>query len=223
MSVASGYGTGRARLLAAAREVFAEKGHSGSARDIAERAGITEAMVFRHFGTKTTLFEEAALEPLVAFIDDYVAEWNDRPHGRRDSQAEVRDFLMRLLGVLDGERALLVAVLAAGHFNADLAPAALRLEQAFGRVLELTEQMLAEELSVRGLHTENRPALARIMVGLVISFALTPNWLKIGEQSCQIAAAGNVRAAGDVPVADVITEAARVIVRGLTPPAAPAA
>jgi AcrR family transcriptional regulator len=198
------YGTGRDRLLAAAQEVFAAKGHAGSARDIAERAGITEAMVFRHFGTKTALFEEAALEPVVAFIDGYVAEWEARPHGRRSPEAELREFFTRLLGVLSAERELLLAVLAAGHFHADLAPAARRLEQAFERVLELIEGMLAEELVVRGLRTEHRPALARILVGLTISFALTPDWLLIGE------------APGEVPAADVIAEAARVIVHGLT-------
>jgi AcrR family transcriptional regulator len=207
MTVASGYGTGRARLLAAAREVFAEKGHAGSARDIAERAGITEAMVFRHFGTKTALFEEAALEPLVAFIDDYVAEWDNRPHGHRDPEAELRDFFTRLLGVLAADRSLLLAVLAAGEFKDELAPAAHRLEQAFGRVLELFERMLEEELAVRGLHTDNRPALIRIMVGLMISFALTPNWLRIGDQPA------------DITASEVITEAARVIASGLKTPA----
>jgi AcrR family transcriptional regulator len=205
MSVASGYGTGRARLLAAAREVFAERGHAGSARDIAERAGITEAMVFRHFGTKAALFEEAALEPVLAFIGDYVAEWEDRPHGRRDSEAELRDFFTRLLAVLSADRPLLVAILAAGEFHQDLAPAARRLEQAFGRVLDAFDRMLAEELSVRDLHTDDRPALVRIMVGLTVSFALTPTWLRIGP------------GAVDVAAEDVIAEAARVIARGLRP------
>jgi AcrR family transcriptional regulator len=203
MSAAPGYGTGRARLLAAAREVFAEKGHAGSARDIAERAGITEAMVFRHFGTKTALFEEAALEPVVAFIDDYVAEWDDRPHGRRDPEAELRDFFTRLFDVLIADRALLIAILAAGEFNEDLTPAANKLELAFGRVLELFERMLAEELALRGMHTDSRPALVRVMVGLTVSFALTPSWLRIGDRP------------HDISANEVIAEAARVIARGL--------
>jgi AcrR family transcriptional regulator len=136
-------------------------------------------------------------------VDDYVAEWDARPHGTRGHEEEVRDFFKRLLVPLSADRELLLAVLAAGHFNADLAPAALKLEQAFVRVLDRVERMLDEELDVRGLHSENRPALARIMIGLMISFALTPNWLRIGT------------GAGETSTDEVIAEAARVIVHGL--------
>lgn len=52
-------------LLVAAREVFLEGG-LGAARtkDIAERAGIAEAMIYRFFDSKDELFEAAVLEPL---------------------------------------------------------------------------------------------------------------------------------------------------------------
>ena len=65
----------RARILAAAREVVALKGTRGTTtREVAERAGVNEATLFRHFGTKQNLLAEmrscfsgnTAIEQMVA-------------------------------------------------------------------------------------------------------------------------------------------------------------
>src|SRR5262245_28652216 len=55
----------RARILAAASEVFAERGTDASADEIAARAGVGHATVFRHFPTKDDLIV-AILEARVA-------------------------------------------------------------------------------------------------------------------------------------------------------------
>jgi AcrR family transcriptional regulator len=43
-------------ILAAARQVFLEQGQSGSTLEIAEKAGISEASIFKRFSTKQALF-----------------------------------------------------------------------------------------------------------------------------------------------------------------------
>jgi AcrR family transcriptional regulator len=203
MSVQVKYGSGRERLLAAAGEVFAEKGFRGATtRDIAERAGITEPMLFRHFGSKTALFEEAAVDPVIRFIDDYVAEWTSRDHGQRDAEDEVRELLARLCEVFSEDRNMLVAILAAGQFDPDLEASSVRLVEAFGRVVALLDGMLAEELAVRGLHSRDHAALARVLLAVPLSLALHAEWLRV---------AGTLDA--------VIAEAARAIVHGVQPPA----
>ncbi len=45
----------RARILAAAEEVFAERGASASTEEVAARAGVAIGTVFRHFPTKRDL------------------------------------------------------------------------------------------------------------------------------------------------------------------------
>jgi len=50
----------RERILTAAAEVYAETGFRGATtRRIAERAGVNEITLFRHFGSKTRLLHEA--------------------------------------------------------------------------------------------------------------------------------------------------------------------
>jgi AcrR family transcriptional regulator len=50
-----------ARLLAAAREVFLEKGISGTTAEVARRAGVAEGSLFHRFGSKADLFRAAIL------------------------------------------------------------------------------------------------------------------------------------------------------------------
>src|SRR5437867_11553365 len=70
----------RRLLLGSARSLFASRGYAGtSTRDIAVNAGVSEALLFRHFGNKAKLFERAVLDPLNQFIHDYVEEWKARP------------------------------------------------------------------------------------------------------------------------------------------------
>lgn len=60
----------RATIVAAARDVFLDQGFSGArTRAIAERAEVTEAVLYRHFASKEEIFEAAVLQPLSAGFD----------------------------------------------------------------------------------------------------------------------------------------------------------
>ncbi len=49
----------RVRILAATREIYAAKGSRGTTtREVADRAGVNEATLFRHFGTKQQLLSD---------------------------------------------------------------------------------------------------------------------------------------------------------------------
>jgi AcrR family transcriptional regulator len=61
----------RRSLLAAARELFAADGYDGTTvRAIAERAGVNQALLFRHFGNKEQLFAEAVAGQALDVLHD---------------------------------------------------------------------------------------------------------------------------------------------------------
>ncbi len=59
----------RESLLAAAEEVFAERGVEASVADIARRAGVAKGTVFRHFTSKEDLIASLVCEHLVTLTD----------------------------------------------------------------------------------------------------------------------------------------------------------
>lgn len=70
----------RARILDAARRVFAEEGPAASTEEVAKRAGVGIGTVFRHFPTKAALLEEllnAGLTQLSAEADALAPEEGD--------------------------------------------------------------------------------------------------------------------------------------------------
>jgi AcrR family transcriptional regulator len=56
---------------AAAVEFMANGFERTTIRSVAQRAGVTESMVFRHFESKAELFRATAAAPLVSFMEDY--------------------------------------------------------------------------------------------------------------------------------------------------------
>jgi AcrR family transcriptional regulator len=55
----------RRKIIAAAREVFIEQGYSGArTKEIADRAGVTEAFLYRHLASKEEMYDVAIVEPL---------------------------------------------------------------------------------------------------------------------------------------------------------------
>jgi len=102
----------RQLILDAAREAFLASGFNGARpRDIADRAEITEALLYRHFPSKQALFEEAIVAPLDAWassLPDYVmltaeADEDERREMARAANVELLRTtieIMPLLGVV---------------------------------------------------------------------------------------------------------------------------
>lgn len=65
----------RRLIIDAARDVFLENGEAGARlRDIADRAGITEAYLYRYFTSKAELYNAAVHEPVERIVGDFEAQ-----------------------------------------------------------------------------------------------------------------------------------------------------
>ncbi|MGE5722460.1 MAG: helix-turn-helix domain-containing protein, partial [Sphingomonadales bacterium] len=78
------------RICAAARQLFAERGyHGATTREIARSADVSETLLFRYFGSKSTLFDEVVAQPFNRLMQDFIEQ---NPVGDDRKAAELRNF-----------------------------------------------------------------------------------------------------------------------------------
>lgn len=183
-ATASVRGRGRQLLLTAARDIFAQRGYKGtSTRDIAERAGVTEVMIFRHFGSKANLFQEAVVAPFTSFIHQYLADYRGREHGIRSPYEEGLDLYTGLFEVLHGEREVLLALMAARQFDDLPEAAAGQVDEAFAEVLTVIEEVVGTESTERGFSDFDLRPTVRAMFAMVLSVALHGDWMGLHNKA----------------------------------------
>lgn len=171
----------RARLKAAGREVFAERGYAGaSTKEIATRAEVTEVLLFRHFGSKAGLFDEAVLETFEQFVDEYAARWSR--HGARGESIEdlAREYITLLYAFFEEHRQLLVALLSAKAHHPTTAE---RLDGLFARF----EDIIREATGEYGFPSRDPAMTVRLTFGMVMSTVvhadvLFPGGLKLTKR-----------------------------------------
>lgn len=100
-------GEPRRLLLEAARELFGRQGFTTTtARDIAELAGVSEPLLFRHFGSKVALFREALVVPFLELVEHFERTWESGALAAVDGEAASRRFLGDLFDRFQENRGL---------------------------------------------------------------------------------------------------------------------
>jgi TetR/AcrR family transcriptional regulator len=116
----------RNQLLRSAIDVFAQRGFAGTkTRDLASAAGVSEAILFRHFATKEALYR-AILDAKESENKDAAANWRRMLEDcaeRRDDAALVRNLAAKTFASFRTDPAfhrLMVYASLEGHLMADL-------------------------------------------------------------------------------------------------------
>jgi AcrR family transcriptional regulator len=173
----------RGKILNAARTVFSQSGYRGGRTvDIADRAGITERTLFRHFPTKAELFTAAVVEPIHDYIAAFVTDWSEREHGVRSAYEEARLFYRGLLDLLGEHRGLMVALIAARAFDDPDGTLFPRLDSEFAEILSAAEPTMRAESQARGFRGA-APINVRLMFGLAITMSIHGDWLFTSENT----------------------------------------
>jgi AcrR family transcriptional regulator len=178
----------QSRILKAAVEVFAEKGYSGAATsEIAQRAGVAEGTIFRHYRTKKDLLYSIVAPFVARLIEPFVLRdlypLIDKPH-------ETFEGFIR--GLLDNRVAIKVIriLLQEVPFHPELR------EQFLSKVADRVLQKLSrvvEHYREQGQIVDLPPLTTIRMVGstlfghLIVRFLLAPNdWDDAQEREATI-------------------------------------
>ena len=107
----------RTQLLDAARSEFVERGYREvTTSDVAGAAGVSDALVLKHFGTKEALFRAAVAEPLLELIERQADENRARIQSGRvlspgEAEAAITGFLSSWAQLVAAERQALLSLL----------------------------------------------------------------------------------------------------------------
>lgn len=106
------------RLLTAAREAFERHGFAGATTAaIARRAEVTEAQLFRTFGSKADLFREAVFKPLNEHFFGFHARRLASATDAEDTRARARDYITELQAFIEDHGEMLMSLVVAEAYS----------------------------------------------------------------------------------------------------------
>jgi AcrR family transcriptional regulator len=160
-------GEPRRLLLDAARTLFARRDYrSTTTREIAEAAGVTEYLLFRHFGSKAGLFREALVLPFTNFVDEFRRTWQTVVPEETDEEELARQFVGHLYDVLVDHQGLLLTLVASDGLSKE------EIESAgiadIRRALSLLGQISSEGMRLRGIRSDKPDMPAHSTVAMIV-------------------------------------------------------
>lgn len=154
-------------LLDAARDLFARKDYRATTtREIAQAAGVSEYLLFRHFGSKAGLFREALVTPFTTFLDEFRQTWQSVVPEETDEEQLTRQFAGQLYDVLVEHRGLLLTLVAADGLSDDEIEAAGIAD--IRRALGVLGQISAEGMRLRGMRPSQPDLPAHSTVAMIV-------------------------------------------------------
>lgn len=156
----------RRLLLAAAEELFVTTGYAATTtKDICAKAGVAENLLFRHFGTKATLFEHAVFHPFQAAVERFLTGWEEMRGKPQPDDFVARSFTEAVFDLL-AERGgqMLLMMLTIDQYNAG---SATQLRNPLLPLLDELERVTAYEHGRRGWSGVDIQVVVRAMFGMV--------------------------------------------------------
>lgn len=160
-------GEPRRLLLDAARELFARQDYrSTTTREIAEAAGVSEYLLFRHFGSKAALFREALVLPFTDFVDEFGRTWQSVVPEETNEEDLARHFVEQLYDLVVKHRGLVLTLVASEAFSEEeIADAGIG---DIRRALAVLGQIGAEGMRIRGMRSSQTDLPAHSTVAMIV-------------------------------------------------------
>lgn len=160
-------GEARRLLLDAARELFVRQDYRATTtREIAEAAGVTEYLLFRHFGSKAGLFREALVLPFTNFVDDFGKTWQAVVPEETDEEELAKQFVGELYDVLVEHQGLLLTLIASDGLSGEETESAGIAD--IRRALTVLGQISGEGMRIRGMRSTQPDLPAHSTVAMIV-------------------------------------------------------
>jgi AcrR family transcriptional regulator len=164
-------GEPRRLLIEAARGLFNERGYSGATtREIADRAGVSETLMFRYFGSKVGIFEQAMVQPFVEFVQAYIAQAEAGDFSDVDDETASRLLIGGLFDLFHTHRGLVTM-----FWSADvMGESELSESGVLGEVQEQFDALIAfgrSQMRVRHNELPAQHLTTRVTMAMVIGMA----------------------------------------------------
>lgn len=192
---------GRARtvedesILEAARQAFLDRGQLATTREIAEAAGISQAVLYQRFGSKDDLFF-TAMAPPPPNVEELLGEL---PRGTRRTESYLAEVAERLYRYFETVAPLFVQLATHSSFDSDLLANAHRPVVEAG-LAEAVSKRLDELVAMGHVRKGSGGAMAQLLISVIHGEVLSNALLNTP------------------PDADRRREMIRLIWRGLSPP-----
>lgn len=155
----------RRKILAAAKEVFAEAGyHGASINAIIARADIARGTFYLYFESKAAVFD-SILDQALADLRSRIRRIEVDDPAAPAPQVQLREQVIATLEYIVRDRPLAMLLLSAGH-TPD-AEASERLDQFFAETRDLLRRALETGMEIGLLRPNHPPLVAAAMLGMI--------------------------------------------------------
>ena len=142
-----------------------------STREIADRAGVAEVLLFRNFGTKAELYSTAVVLPLTEFFENWLTS-NAWDHLKVGPEERMREFVSQLYRIAKKNRGAFVSYLAMSVFEPEIV-AGLEHSQDLNALIDQLADRAIQYQAVAGIEAQGNSRIAsRAVIGLILAMAL---------------------------------------------------
>jgi AcrR family transcriptional regulator len=165
----------RRLLLAAAERATAREGRAVSLAAIAQEAGVSRSVLYRHFADRDELLTEAALAPFVHFVEEFRAVALTQIEARDSIWEMERAFVGALLDHFDRHRQFISSVLSDGSVLDEDTRELLfrRIDRTIDEITEVAGQLGA----ALGMTAEHIGTWVRMVIALTSGVSANQSWL----------------------------------------------
>jgi len=165
--------------------LFAGSGYAGtSTRAVAAAAGVSETLLFKHFGSKAGLFEATTLANFQGSVDRFVSQWSSQP-STGDEDAHARAFLRSLLWFFRDHRGSILALVTVdGAQDDDIGDIQAMAIESFEKVMTVVQRVVLTRANGELYNGVDAEVTAPAVVGTLLSVTVLDGWL-FHEGVCQ--------------------------------------